>query len=487
MGSRMTRTGDAMAESLVAPRQVTGSGDMHVVLRYTIPGRASSDLRDDDAGIALPSGAQALLEAEYENMLACVRCGLCLTSCPTYVLTGNENEGPRGRIALVRALTEGRIPLTDELLTHEDNCLACDACTDVCPAGVHMGPIQVALRAAAEPAVRRPVWVRALRTMVFDWLFPSMPRFRFLVWLVWIYRVSGIRAVLRVSGFLRLIGMSDADDLLPPFVPDFLIASGQTYPPEGDGSDGAETVDLFAGCVMSTALASVDHATVRVLQRSGCAVSCPSGQGCCGALHAHSGDRAGAVSLAQLTIASFEVGGDRPVIVNSAGCGAMLKEYGHLLADDLDWASRAKRFSSRVMDASEFLATRTLPVMHPIGAGSVRVTYQDACHLSHAQKITSQPRELLRRVPGLELTEMAERSLCCGSAGVYNVTHPETARELGSRKAESIIATGAEVVVTANPGCYLQLRARLQATGSKTEVRHIMELLDEATAPVIAR
>jgi glycolate oxidase iron-sulfur subunit len=165
----------------------------------------------------------------------------------------------------------------------------------------------------------------------------------------------------------------------------------------------------------------------------------------------------------------------------------MLKEYGHFLADDPDWASRAKRFSARVMDVSEFLATRTLPAMHPISAGSVRVTYQDACHLSHAQKITSQPRDLLRAIPGLELAEMPERSLCCGSAGVYNVTHPETARELGARKAESINATGAEVVVTANPGCYLQLRARLRATGSKTEVRHIMELLDEASAPVVAQ
>jgi len=476
-----------MVESLVAGHRSTGNGDADVVPRYTIGGRAPSDVRDDDAGIALPNGAQALLEAEYENMLACVRCGLCLTSCPTYVLTGNENEGPRGRIALARALTEGRIPLTDELLTHEDTCLACDACTDVCPAGVRMEPIQVALRSAVEPAVRRPVWVRALRTVVFDWLFPSMPRFRFLVWLVWMYQVSGLRTVLRATGVLRLIGMSAADDLLPPFAPHFLISSGQTYPPEGDRSDRVETVDFFAGCVMSTALAAIDHATVRVLQRSGCAVSCPSGQGCCGALHAHSGDRTGAVSLARSTIASFEAGGDHPVIVNSAGCGAMLKEYGHFLADDPDWASRARRFSARVVDVSEFLATRTLPTMHPISAGSVRVTYQDACHLSHAQKITSQPRDLLRAIPGLELAEMPERSLCCGSAGVYNVTHPETARELGSRKAESINATGAEVVVTANPGCYLQLRARLRATGSKTEVRHIMELLDEASAPVVAR
>ncbi len=454
---------------------------------YTVAARG---LLENESRIAepLPAAAQALLDGEYDNMLACVRCGLCLTSCPTFVVTGHESEGPRGRIALVRALVEGRIPLTDGLIDREENCLACDACTAVCPAGVKMEPIQVAVRAAIEiardagTAPSRGLVASAIRAVVLGWLFPSMPRFRAVVWLVWLYRASGLRSMARALGMVRLLGMRDADDLLPAFTPDFLVPEGQVYPAAPDTRDRAE-VALFAGCVMSTAFGSTSHATVRVLQRAGCDVACPAGQGCCGALNAHAGDREGARALARQTIAAFEPGGDAPVVTNAAGCGAMLKEYGHLLADDPAWAARAARLSSRVRDVSEYLATRDLPAMGAIAEDTVVVAYQDACHLGHAQRITAAPRDLIRRIPGVTLRDLPDKALCCGSAGVYNVTHPEMARTLGDRKAEAVAATGATIIVTANPGCQLQLQASLARAGSRVKVMHLVDLLDAATAP----
>ena len=455
--------------------------DVH---RYTVAARGLPE-NDAPGPAPLPAAAQALLDAEYANMSACVRCGLCLTSCPTYVVTGHESEGPRGRIALMRALVEGRVPLTDDLIDREENCLACDACTAVCPAGVHMEPLQVAFRASVEvsrdagavPA--RGIVVRALRAVVFGWLFPSMPRFRAMVWLVWFYRASGLRALARTLGIVRLLGMRDADDLLPAFSPDFLVPTGQVFPADASTSDRA-SVALFAGCVMSTAFGSTAHATARVLNKAGCDVACPAGQGCCGALHAHGGDRDGARSLAREVIQAFEPGGDAPVIVNAAGCGAMMKEYGHLFADDPAWAGRAKAFAARVRDVSEYLVTRPLPEMGRVSNEDVVVAYQDACHLAHAQRVTSAPRDLIRRIPGVTVRDLPDKALCCGSAGVYNVTHPEMARTLGDRKAEAVGETGASIMVTANPGCHLQMQASLSRAGSGVRVMHVVDLLDRA-------
>jgi glycolate oxidase iron-sulfur subunit len=456
--------------------------------RYTVAARG---LLENDAPSVppLPAAAQALLDAEYANMSACVRCGLCLTSCPTYVVTGHESEGPRGRIALMRALVEGRVPLTDDLIDREENCLACDACTAVCPAGVRMEPLQVGFRATVEAsrstgAIRpRGLLARALRAIVFGWLFPSMPRFRVVVWLIWLYRASGLRSLARTVGLIRFLGLGDADDLLTAFRPDFLVPNDQILPADPTAPDRV-TVALFGGCVMSTAFGSTAHATARVLNRSGCNVVCPSGQGCCGALHAHGGDRTGAQRLARDVIASFEAGGNAPVIVNAAGCGAMMKEYGHLLSDDPTWAGRAKAFSSRVRDVSEYLVTRELPIMRRVSDGDVVVAYQDACHLVHAQQVSAAPRELIRRIPGVALRELPDKALCCGSAGVYNITHPVMARTLGDRKAVAVGATGASIMVTANPGCHLQMQASLTRAGSDVRVMHIVDLLDQALSPV---
>jgi glycolate oxidase iron-sulfur subunit len=434
-----------------------------------------------------------VLGDEYDNMLACIRCGLCLTSCPTYVLSLEEAEGPRGRVGMARALAEGLLQVTPELVQHELNCLVCDACTAVCPAGVHMDPLQVVLRSALETSARRSWTERVLRRVVFGWLFMSMARFRLLGRALWLYQRLGGRWLARRLGLLKVFGLEAAERLLPTLPASFMTPRGEVYPsvagagvlrgevsPSSGASDGGVTVAaFFAGCVMSTALADVDRATVRVLQRAGYAVANPSEQGCCGALHAHGGDLPRALELAQANIAAFEHA-DGPIVVNSAGCGAMLKDYAHHLRGDPAWAERAKAFSARVRDFSEVLADRPLPIAHE---RSGRVVYQDACHLLHAQRIGRQPRDLLKRIPGLVLAEIDEAGLCCGSAGVYNVTNPVQSRQLQQRKLDNALAADPAVVVTTNPGCLFQLQSGLAERHSHVQVKHLAEILDEATSP----
>ena len=453
--------------------------------------------------LALSPHARAALDGEYANMLACIRCGLCLTSCPTYVLTLQEAEGPRGRIALARGLAEGRIQLTPDLIRHEQNCLVCDACSAVCPAGVHMDPIQVVLRQAIEESVQRSEIERTIRGVVFNKLFPNMQWFRFAVGLLHLYQRLGLNRLARKLGILRLLGLAEAESLLPKVHGSSLIPRGEVYVSQaivaskptgqqsapdsattaGSARDAATTdpISFFAGCVMSTALADVDRATIRVLQRCGCTVTNVAGQGCCGALHAHSGDLEGMRALARENIAAFEVTGDAPIVNNAAGCGAMLKDYGHHLADDPVWAERAKRFSARVRDASEVAATRPLAMTKRIDA---RITFQDPCHLIHAQRIRQQPRSLLGAIPGVTIAEMAEPALCCGSAGIYNVTNPREATQLGERKVTNALAARPDLIVTANPGCMFQLQSGLAKKGSAVQVRHLFDVLDEASTPV---
>ncbi|WP_341539373.1 (Fe-S)-binding protein [Rubrobacter taiwanensis] len=410
-------------------------------------------------------------------MLSCVRCGLCLTSCPTYVLSGHEAESPRGRVAMARALVEDKARLTPDLIEHEQNCLVCDACTAVCPAGVDMDPIQVALRSAVEPHLRdrRSRRERALRWLAFRKIFADMRFFRLLVRALRLYQSSGLQWMARRSGMLRLLGLAEAEALLPPDLPDgFVIPQGQRYP-AGERSRG-RAVSLFVGCITSTALAGIDWSTIRVCRRAGWTVSATGGQGCCGALNAHGGDLEGMKAMAKRNIEAFEKEGGVPVVVNSAGCGAMLKHYGYHFRDDPEWAERAQAFSARVRDLVEIVRPQDLRFYRPL---ELVVTYQDPCHLAHAQKIRREPRELLRAIPGLELREMGESDLCCGSAGVYNLTNPKQARQLRQRKLENASLTGADVLVTANPGCYIQL----QAKNGGMRVKHIVELLDEATAP----
>jgi glycolate oxidase iron-sulfur subunit len=295
----------------------------------------------------------------------------------------------------------------------------------------------------------------------------DMRRFRLFVRLLWMYQRSGLRWLARRLGVLRVFGLDEADTLLPDIPARFLSPHGETY-----RSTAGTNVAFFAGCVMSTALADLDRATIRVLQRAGYTVNNPSRQGCCGALHAHGGDLKRALELSKANIEAFE-GTEGDIVVNSAGCGAMLKDYAHHHRNDRDWSARATAFSARVRDLTEILAPDDLDVARPLDA---TVVYQDACHLLHAQRISRQPRDLLRRIPGTKLVEIGEAGLCCGSAGVYNLTNPRQSRELRDRKLQNITAVEPTLVVTANPGCLLQLR------NGSVAVKHIAEVLDDATA-----
>lgn len=423
----------------------------------------------------------------------CVHCGLCLSSCPTYRETGLEMSSPRGRIYLMKAVDEGRIGIDSEVFQEQmSQCLNCRACEAVCPSGVQYGSILEASRAQIEQAKERARtaasdnvdakiaphawWQRALRTAVFDGLFKDMRLFRSFSGLMALYQRSGAQWFARKSGILKLLGLAETETMLPPINPQFTVPQGQIFRAEGKRR---YSVALLSGCIMSTAFANVHEATIRVLQKNGCDVILPPGQGCCGALHVHSGDMDGGRELARQNIAAFEGLGVDAIIVNAAGCGSTLKEYHHFLHDDPDWYKRAQAFTAKMKDVHEFLAGIELN-RAGLGELPVTVTFQEPCHLAHAQRITAQPRTLLRAIPGLKLKEMQESALCCGSAGVYNITQPEMASQLGARKVSNALATGAQVIATANPGCALQLAGELRRRGEDVQVRYIVELLDEA-------
>nr|WP_255603770.1 heterodisulfide reductase-related iron-sulfur binding cluster [Oscillochloris sp. ZM17-4] len=435
----------------------------------------------------------------------CVHCGLCLSSCPTYRETGLEMSSPRGRIYLMKAVDEGRIGLQSEVFQEQmSQCLNCRACEAVCPSGVQYGAILEASRVQLEHARQsgkiepaeqasalspqpsalppRPLWQRALRGAVFGALFKDMRLFRAFSGSMALYQKSGVQWVARKSGALKLIGMADTEMMLPPLSGAATVPQGQIYPAVGGGLVSPRySVAMLTGCIMSTAFSSVHEATIRVLQKNGCEVLLPPGQGCCGALHTHGGDLDGGRELARQNIAAFEGLGVDAIIVNAAGCGSTMKEYGHLLHDDPAWRGRAEAFVAKVKDVHEFLAGIELNTAG-LGRLELSVTYQEPCHLAHAQRITAQPRALLNAIPGLELREMPESSLCCGSAGVYNVTQPEMAASLGARKVGNALSTGAQVIATANPGCALQLAGELRRRGEDVQVRYIVELLDAAYA-----
>ena len=415
----------------------------------------------------------------------CVHCGLCLSSCPTYRETGLEMFSPRGRIYLMKGVADGRIGMESDVFQEQMSaCLNCRACEAVCPSGVQYGQILEASRTQIEDArddgrlPPHPWPVQLLRSGVFGVLFKRIELFRGFSRLMWFYQRSGVQALARESGLLKLLGLADTEALLPPMSDAFTVPQGQIYPAEGTAR---YHVALLTGCVMATAFADVHAATLRVLRKNGCEVILPPDQGCCGALHVHGGDMDGGRELARRNIAAFEGLGLDAIIVNAAGCGSTMKEYGHLLHDDPAWAARAAAFSAKVKDISEFLTAIELNTrdLKPL---PITVTYQEPCHLAHAQRISAQPRKLLRAIPRLVLKEMPESSLCCGSAGIYNVTQPEMAAQLGARKLNNAQTTNAEVLVTANPGCHLQLAGGLRRRGSTMRVRHIVEMLDAAYA-----
>ncbi|MFY9779888.1 MAG: (Fe-S)-binding protein [Candidatus Baltobacteraceae bacterium] len=409
----------------------------------------------------------------------CVRCGLCLPACPTYAETLVETSSPRGRIALIKAVSEGDLDLTSPGFVHQmSECLDCRGCEASCPSGVAYGQLIEAARTQIERATswRRPFAQRQMRSFTLGALFADLGLMRLAASLLRFYQGSGLQSLARSSGLLRLFGVEKLEALAPRISDRFFVPEGQSWDtPVGPAK---ATVFMHAGCVMHVAFAEVDRATVRVLNRAGCDVVAPSSQGCCGALAVHAGDLDRGRALAKRNIVAFERSGADVYVINAAGCGSTLKEYGHLFAGNSAWEQRAADFSSKVKDVTEFLDEIGIPP--ELGRIDATVVYQDPCHLVNAQRISAAPRRLLAKIPGLVLKEIEESTLCCGSAGIYNVTQPEMAERLQRRKVACILAAEPTVVATANPGCALQVAGGLKNAGRPIPVKHVVELLDEA-------
>ena len=399
----------------------------------------------------------------------CIHCGLCLNHCPTYRVTHLEAESPRGRIYLVKAAAEGRLDL-HEVADHLYLCLMCRACETACPSGVQYGRIAEAAREVLGPP--GPPAQRRITRFVLRHLMPYPGRLRFVAMLMRLYQRSGLAALA-----MRLLpeGLRRRAALMPPAPSRIYQVEAEVLPAIGDRR---ARVAFLSGCAMSLFFADVNEATVRVLRRNGCEVVVPGGQACCGALNVHYGEAATAREMARRNIDAFPDDVDA-IVVNASGCGAAMREYGHLLKDDATYRERAERFAAKVRDASEVLAGLR-PRVHT--SVPLTVTYQDPCHLAHGQRVRAEPRALLDAIPDLVLKEMAGSDRCCGSAGIYNVLQPEMAEELLREKMEAIRATGAEVVVAPNPGCIMQLRYGAQRFGVPVRVMHLMDLLDEAGA-----
>ena len=409
---------------------------------------------------------------------SCVRCGLCLPTCPTYVETLVETSGPRGRIALIRAVSEERLDLTSPGFMHQmSECLDCRACEAVCPSGVRYGEL---LEPARTQIVRATADVRAPgarlgRAVLIGLLFSQMWLMRLVASVTRFYQRSGLQSFARSSGILRALKLAGIEALAPRMSDRFFVPRDQRFPAAGMPK---ATAFVHAGCIMHVAFADWNEATVRVLNRAGVEVVVPRAQGCCGAITIHAGEMERGRTLAKINIAAFEDSGADVYVINAAGCGSALKEYGQLFHEDPDWHERALAFSAKVRDVTEYLDE--IGIAPGLGTIEAVVTYQDPCHLAHAQRITAAPRRLLAQIPGLELREMSESSLCCGSAGIYNITQPEMAGRLGRRKVEHVVDVAPDILATANPGCALQIANGLRSGGHDVEVLHVVQLLDRS-------
>lgn len=508
-----------------------------------------------------PASVKAKAYINHDLLMDCIHCGLCLSQCPTYAEEGLEADSPRGRIYLIRALAEGRAEATPSLVSHLDLCLGCRGCETACPSGVQYGHILEGAREHLRKTYKRP-WKQRYLGKAVEASFPHPNRMEAALLPVRVLRRTGVLPLLRRIGFMKLLGyLGDMETMLPPLPP---MTKRLRFPTtiRARGSEQAR-VGMITGCVMQVMQSPVNESTARVLARAGCRVEAPKKQACCGALHAHIGGMDEARAFAKKNIIAFEeleAGGEKldAIVINAAGCGASLKEYGSWFHGDAEWEPRAKRFAEKVRDISEWLAqpqyksrlealmqtpqnasasgasTRvansdiekqnmndvareTVPNVEGAsslqGAGigvaraadnraeaqdaveatapensdakvpmkKTRMTYHDACHLAHGQGIRVQPRELMNAVPGAEFVPLAESELCCGSAGVYNITQPQMAMQLLERKMKHIAATGAGVVVTGNPGCMMQIMMGAKKFDVPVEIKHPIEILDAAT------
>jgi glycolate oxidase iron-sulfur subunit len=407
---------------------------------------------------------------------SCVHCGFCLSTCPSYRVLGKEMDSPRGRIYLMDAINEGEIALNTATVEHFDSCLGCLACVSTCPSGVQYDKLISATRHQVERNYNRSLPDKLVRQLIFS-LFPNPDLLRILLFPLLVYQKLGISKVLQATGLIKAISPRLA--AMESILPEITLKSFQDNLPDIIPAKGEKRyrVGVILGCVQRLFFSGVNEATVRVLTANGCEVVIPKSQGCCAALPEHQGQTEQAKVLARQMIDSFADTHVDFVIINAAGCGHTLKEYGHILADDPEYAEKAKIFAAKVKDSQEFLANVGLTAkLSPLTDKNLTLVYQDACHLLHGQKISVQPRQLLKQIPGVTLKEPIDAALCCGSAGVYNMLQPEVAEELGKQKAENLINTGADLIASPNPGCSLQISKYLQ--GKTISVMHPMELLD---------
>lgn len=414
-----------------------------------------------------------------QNLIdTCVHCGFCLSTCPSYRVIGKEMDSPRGRIYLMDAINKGEAALSEATTQHFDSCLGCLACVTTCPSGVQYDKLIAATRPQVERNQPRTLPDRIIRTLIFN-LFPYPNRLRPLLIFLWLYQKSGLQKLVRATSFLEKLfpRLAAMESILPKITlknlwqnyPDLIPAKGEKR----------YRVGMILGCVQRLFFAPVNEATARVLTANGCEIVIPQNQGCCAALPAHQGQEEQAKALARHTIDCFEGTEVDAIIINAAGCGHTLKEYGHILEDDPEYRDKAKAFAAKVKDIQEFLIEVGVTAkLNPVAEEDLTIVYQDACHLLHGQKISLQPRQLLQKIPGVKLKEPIDAALCCGSAGVYNMLQPGVADELGQQKVENLLNTGARLIASSNPGCSLQILKHLHLQGKDISLMHPMELLD---------
>lgn len=412
-----------------------------------------------------------------EDMYKCVHCGFCLQACPTYLETGLETESPRGRIALMKAVNEGRIGITPDVYRHWDLCIQCRACEAACPSGVPYGNLIEAVNSQVEQIRSRSLPTRLAGRLALNVILPRQRLLELLALGLRLYQKGGGQWAVRKTRILSALapGLAELEMSAPTISKRRLRARGQVIP--ADGAARARAA-MFSGCIMPLMHGPQMDAAMRVLARNGCEVEVTKGQACCGAIHSHVGDLQRARDLARQNIDAFENRDVDALVVASAGCGARMKEYGHLLRDDPDYAERAERFGRTVKDIHEFLVD--LPFIQPTGRIHKRVTYQDSCHLANAQRITSPPRTLLTSIPGIEFVEMERSNICCGAGGTYTITEREFSLRVLDSKMQRVRETDAELLATANPGCVLQLQYGAKRHGLPVQVKYVTDILDDA-------
>lgn len=425
------------------------------------------------------SGFSSNDKPAYEDYARCVHCGLCLNHCPTYRLWGREADSPRGRLRQIALVDRGELALGEEFVTHIDRCLDCRACETACPSGVEYGKLVELSRAQIEENYKRPLGARIVRDFVYRRLLPYPWRISLAARALRVYQQWGFEGFAQRTGVLKRLGLEERAKLLPRIDSQFFFSElGKTFPAHGERR---ARVAFFAGCVAQVTFAELNRATIRVLQANGYEVVVPDGQVCCGALASHAGVRDTARKLALRNFGQFRAANFDAILTNAAGCGSTLKEYAHLFPGGGTAHERAAEFSGKVRDVTEFLAE--LGLTAPLRPIAMRVTYQDSCHLLHGQKVREAPRKLICAVPGVDFVEMVHADQCCGSAGVYNVTQTKASLELLDQKMAWAKESQALTIVTANPGCMIQLRAGASIHATNQEVLHVIELLDRAIQP----